>query len=209
MTEAEGRTLLRNLITEHDTAIVSDDDLDLYLDRGQEATNALIRYHQTDDTSISTASGTQEYTVPTDVLDIVWVEWNATMLKRTDQADLRRRGIDFRDVAAAAPEEYYLHGRKIGLYPKPNAIQTLRIRYVSTPAAYTDSAFAQLATQDHRLVVLYAAHLWLTAHGLDSNFGRAERFRQQFEREALQAKALYDARNLVLAPGPAPQQVAG
>ena len=196
MTQAEGRSFFREVVTEPDTTIVADAAIDTFLDRGMEALNALIGFHHTDDTSITTVNGTQEYTLPTDSLSVVWVEYGTAMLDRLTQEEYRNLETDFRDTAAGTPTSYYLVGRKIGLHPKPGAAVQLTIRSITTPVAYGTTAFSQLATQDHRLPVYYAAQLWLTAHGFDAGFARAERLLGLFTAEAERAKAFYDARRL-------------
>lgn len=160
MTEAAGRTLFRELVAEKNTTAVPDATIDLYLDLALQEFNRRVGYYYSSDTSLTTVDGTQEYTLPTGVLEVSWVEYGSTILDRTSEADLQRRGKDWRDEAKGTPTEFYTYGRTLGLYVKPNAATQLTIRGIMTPAAYTGNGFSGLNSQDHGLVVLYAAALW-------------------------------------------------
>ena len=168
MNISQGRLLFRRLAQEQNPVVVPDDMVDQYLDAGLEATNDVLGYHVTDgsgSTGVTLAADTQDYILPTACLRLLWVEWNGVLLAETDQDELRKRNINWRQAAAGFPAHYLLFGRKISFYPKPDALavaasSTPILRYVSTPASYTLSGFAQLATAHHRIPVLWAVAEW-------------------------------------------------
>lgn len=198
MNQAEGRSLWRELVTEPDTTIVADALIDLYIDRGQRALNDLINYHITDDsTNITFVSGTQDYSLQADCIKVLWVEWNSVVLNEADAEHFRRNYTEWRQTTAGSPTDWFVFGRSISFWPKPNTTTPKPIlRYVSTPTAYSSTAFNQLCSQHHEIPVYFAAAEWLTAHGLDSNFARANQFRDLFAQRAAGAKAHYDWRKV-------------
>lgn len=199
MNQAAARTLWREFVTEKDTTRVADSTIDLYLQRGLEALNRIVGYAWKDDTSVSTASGTQEYTLPTDCVEILYVLYGTTLIPKTDLDDLRRDGIDWRGTTAAPPTFYYVFGRKLGFYPKPNATTTVTLRYIAAPLDFTASGFDQLADQDQALPIYYAASLWGETHPGAAMQAPAAALMQRFLQEATVLKQQYDARKLVRA----------
>lgn len=157
MTKAQLRRQLRLRIGNPTKDEVSDDQLDGFLQAALEALNRRAEVAWADITSITTESGTQEYALPANVVRVEWVEYGTTMLGESSQEELRARYSDFRNATAGTPTTYVIYDRKILLYPKPNGAQTLRIRAVVTPADIPDGGPTELATQDHRTLVLWAA----------------------------------------------------
>lgn len=198
MTQAEGRLFTRRLITEPNTSILTDAELDTYLDGGQEALNDILAYHLTDDsTNLTFTSGTQDYTLPADCVTVLWVEWSGNFMKEADEQHFRRNYTEWRTATAGSPADYFVFGRSISFYPKPN-VNTPKptIRYVSTPVAYSSTAFAQLCTQHHRIPCYHAAAEWLSAHGFDANFARAAKMTELFEKRAAGAAKHYGVRKV-------------
>ncbi len=198
MTQAEGRAMWRRLVTEPNTTVVADTEVDTWIDGGQEALNDLIDYHITDDSSsITFVSGTQDYTLPTDCAQVLWVEWNGAFMKEADEEHFRRNYTEWRQTAAGSPTDYFVTGRTISFWPKPNVTTPKpTIRYVSTPVAYATTAFAQLCTQHHRIPIYHGAAAWLIAHGLDGSFARASKFMELFEQRAQGAAKHYGFRKV-------------
>lgn len=161
MTSAEQRTLFRELVNETDTTALSDDRIDYYLKAGARALNDLIAYYVVDDTSTMTiAAGTQEYALPADLIEVLWVEMQSAMLTLTDEQKLLDEKQFWRTAPANIPKQYYLTGhRKMGFFPKPAGAYSYVLRYVGTP---TD-AITNLATQHRDIPVFWAAGLWLTS----------------------------------------------
>lgn len=197
MTAAEGRTYWRRLVTEP-SSVVTDPEIDTYIDGGQEALNDLLDYHITDDSSsITFVSGTQDYAIPADCVRVLWVEWNGTFLKEADEEHFRRNYTEWRQTTSGSPTDYFVFGRNISFWPKPNVTTPKpTLRYVSTPVAYTSTAFSQLCSQHHRIPIYHAAAEWLSAHGLDAGFARAGKMMELFERRAQGAAKHYGVRKV-------------
>jgi len=201
VTQAEGRTLFRDLTNEQDTNIVTAAQVDQQISLGQEALNDLIGYFIKDDTStIALVNGTQEYTLPADCLEVLHATWNNTFLKEETLDEARRNYTNWLSASASATlESYVLYGRKLLLIPKPNATAVssdgfVDLRYVATPTAYATTAFDGLASQHHAIPIYYAASLWLDAHGFDGAMVRSQRLMEKFLQRAEGARRHYQSR---------------
>jgi parallel beta helix pectate lyase-like protein len=158
------RELWRELTNERDEDVVPDAVVDLYLQRGAEALNDIIRYHRTDGT-ITLVAGTQEYAAPSDFIECEYVTWQNKDLEKGDIERWREKGIDWRNEPAGPPVEWAVYAQRLVLRPTPNAAAvgaaaTIGLRYVSTPVDVSTFGFAQLPNHYHRLAVYYGAALW-------------------------------------------------
>lgn len=197
MNQAAARTLWREFVNERSSTIPDDTTVDYYLQRGLEALNEIVGFAYADDTSISTADGTQEYALPSTVVRVEWVEYGTTMLERLDQEEFRQTGVAFRTTTKSTPTKYYLYGRKIGFYPKPDAVTSITIRHVKSPADFTSVGFdSQLSDQDQPVPILYAAAMWCGLHPSEVNKMRAEWLMAEFGRRAEAIKGYYAERRL-------------
>ena len=197
------RSLWRELTNEKDTAVVPDSTVDVYLDGGLQALNRRTGYHiTTDTTSVVFLSGTQEYTLPTDVIELLWIEHNGVRLSKTDVETLNRRETDWRGAAAGLPLYWMHEGNRLIFYPKPDAAAVAAdasptLRYISSPGSFTTVGAAQLATQDTRIPVYYGVAEWASAHP-DSALAvhRAQAFMKMFSEEATGILDYYRRRQL-------------
>lgn len=166
MTQAEARTLWRELTNETDTTAVPNGSVDLYLQAGQEALNLECHYFRKETTSgITLVAGTQEYDLPADCLEVRQVRHGERILKRIGLEELRQRSQDPARIPSGHPEEYYRYGAKIGFVPVPDgaavaADGTPDVRYVANPTEFSTTAFDQLPAPFHRAVVYYACAEW-------------------------------------------------
>lgn len=208
MTRAELRLLWREFTGELDRVVVPDAEsgctaVDTYLQRGAESLNRRVGYFFKDG-SLTLSTGGQEAALPSDALEVVFVELGSTLLTQTDLEELKEKEPGWRQTAAGMPQHYYLYGGKIGFWPVPDAeaaVLTCTVRYLATPTLSDTPGFDLLATQDHALPVYFAASLWFEAHGQDADFARAGRFRELFETEAKGVAAYYEKRRLQRGPG--------
>lgn len=198
-TRQELRKLWRDATGEFDPNIPPDPEVDDLLQAGLERFNDVTEYHVTDDTtSVTFVDGTQEYTLPTDCLKLLWVKWNGKFLLPTDQETLRNTQTGW-NTRTGQPTHYYFNARSLGLFPTPDAGTVAAaaspvLRYVSTPAEVgATSAVALLATQHRRIPVYWAAAEWYAGRG--GNPVKSEGFRKLFVEAAGPAKAVYEARN--------------
>jgi len=195
------RSLWREYTNERNTTVVPDLTVDIYLQSGLEALNRRVRYHWADSlTDITLVAGTQEYTVPTDCVEIVWLEWNGNEVAKTSMDQLRSRLINWRGQKAGPPQEWAFYRNKLILIPTPDAATVATashpiFRYVSTPPSITSAGPEQLNSQDYRIPVFYGVAEWATAHP-DSALAtlRAQGFKAMFEGEADSIASQYDAR---------------
>jgi hypothetical protein len=202
-TTSEARTLFRELTNERSTTVLPDATLDEYIQGGLEALNRRIRYHYTDSSSaITFVAGTQEYSLPTDLIELKIVEWNSVELVKSSVEEWRRKGIRWRQEAASFPEEWAIYRDKLIVRPTPSAAAVAAasqpfIRYVSRPAAFTANGMAQLTINDWRVPVYWAVVEWSIAHP-DSAVAvqRATSFAELFDKEATQIGQFYQLRGV-------------
>ena len=183
------RSLWRELTGEHDTDVVPDAIVDVYVQRGLEALNRRTEYH-VEDLSITLTATTQEYALDGSVLRIIWVEHNGVELTKRDVEDWRRSGEPWRLEPQGTPSEWAHYAQKIVLRPTPNAAavaddSTLLVRAVTNPRALATYGFEQLADQEMPLAVYEGAALWSACYP-DSALATVRRdfLHQSFETEA-------------------------
>lgn len=198
------RTLWREYTGELNTAVPDDDVVDIYIQGGLEALNRRVHYHYTTATTgITLVAAQQEYSLPSDCVEVMWVEHNGVRLTKRDVDDWNKREEDWRGRAGGTPTEWAHEGDRIIFSPPPNAAAvsadaTPTFRYVSTPGNFTTVGALQLNTQSTRLAVVYGAYLWAVAHP-DSALAvqRAQGFLQVFSTEAAAVLEEYRARRLM------------
>src|SRR5688572_8253322 len=92
-----------------------------------------------DSTTDSLASGTQEYDLPTDVMDIVRLAVDGKELPRISKADLDFYSSSRWDQTTGAPRYYYVdldpNNKKFGFYPIPDTSgsSNIALEYVKIP----------------------------------------------------------------------------
>lgn len=195
MTAAETYTFWRELTTEPNTTIWPDATVLVnFLRPAMSETNRRIRYYLKDSTSIDVLTSTQEYDLPSDFVETVWLELGTAMLDNLDQLRTRTDQSTWRQQAASTPTSFYTYGLMLGLVPKPNAAAaalTLTLRYVATPTWDATNGFEKLATDHHHIPVYRAAQLYFEAHGYDQHFARAARFQAIWETECERVREFY------------------
>jgi hypothetical protein len=198
VTQAQARTLFRLWTNETNTTVLSNANIDLFCQSGQEALNLDTYYHRTDSTSdITLVAGTQEYALPADCIDIIFLKHNGVTLKKTSMSEMQKAGLDWTTISNGVPEKYYLNGNKIGFVPAPNAAAVAAaanpvFRYVSTPTEFSSTAFNLLPSQFHRLVLYFAVAEWW---GCPMNGVRSDLvpvWMQKYTSQLPRAKAYYD-----------------
>ena len=190
------------MTNERSTTVVADATVDIYLQESVETLNRRIRYHYTDSSvSITLVAGTQEYAVPTDLMELKFLEWNGQELIKSSVEEFRRKGIKWRQESQGLPEEWYIYANKVGFRPNPSAAAvaisaTPTIRYISRPAAVS-GGFAQLDINDWGIIVYRAVALWSWAHP-DSAVAnqRAQYYNDLFEKESELINQYYQLRGL-------------
>jgi hypothetical protein len=155
--------LWREFTGEHDTTVPDDTVVALWIDRGLEALNRRLRYHwTTDSTSVVLVAGTQEYSLPADLIELRWVQWNGRELAKGDIQEWRRNYDEWRNETAGEPTQYAIYGDKLVIRPIPSAEAVAAapspvFRYCSKPPAVATSGAEQLNSQNWPIAVAYGA----------------------------------------------------
>ena len=166
------RNLWRELTNERNTQVIPDSVVDIYLDWGLQQIYRQIRYYVvTDSTEVTLVPGVQEYVMPADAIEIVWVQYGTNrLLEKGDVEQWRRLGEDWRNEVPAEPL-YWAHygGNHFVIRPAPSALAVsqspnLTIRRKATPPSITTAGPDQLPSIYYRLVVMYGAYLWSAAY---------------------------------------------
>lgn len=91
---------------------------------------------RTGTTTVTTASGIELYTLPTDLWTIhkVWVETEdpMDMCEESDRYQYLKQEEDSDTSARTTPTDYYIDGGEIGLLPFSDAIYTVNVIYYTT-----------------------------------------------------------------------------
>lgn len=165
MTAAQILTFTRNLINEQDTSRVSDATLNIHGQSALEAFNRRVGYGVKLDGSI-TITATTDFALPTDCCVVLVVEWNGIPLAKGSIANWKKRA-DTKNWRSktGTPEEYAVIGRRIYLYPAPdaaavNADSSLLVQYIRAAGAFADAELAFICDQDHRILAYFMAAEW-------------------------------------------------
>lgn len=172
MTQTDLESALRMRIGNPDPNDVPDRHLQDFLLRGLEWLAAELEYAvTTSSAAVTLVAATQEYTVPTDLSQILWVEWNSGRLTPNSMFAWDRDNPNWRQTPAGTPREYALFGRQLIFYPAPNAAAVAlssapTLRYFSATPGLTASgaATAQLGDDEQMLAVYHAAMEYLGLH---------------------------------------------
>lgn len=197
------RSLWREFTGEHDTAVPDDSVVDLWIDRGLEALNRRLRYHwTTDSTSIVLVSGTQEYALPTDLIELRWVQWNGRELAKGDIQEWRRNYDEWRNEPAGEPQQFAIHGDKLVIRPVPSgeavaAAASPVFRYCSKPPSVTSAGAEQLNTQNQPVAVAYGAGAYCGSYPDSAAFQSRQQSLMKLFEDEVQTLAL-DSRDKAL-----------
>ena len=149
-------TQFRDSTGEENTTVFPDTRVYRLLNRAQRKVNLAIGYYWRDVTSVTLVAGTQEYSLPSDFQDIVFIEHNGNMLKKGDYEEWLDDG-DWRNKKDL-PLEYAIYAGKLIFRPKPNAAAvglsaTPTIRYIACPPDVDGSNdISGLLTPHHDLI---------------------------------------------------------
>jgi hypothetical protein len=172
MTLQECEDLWRELTNEKDS-IPADAVVYRYLNLALDAINRRVGISVEDSASPFTlVDGTQEYDLPSEVVHVLWVEWNGQPVHKTDQDTLRREAETAKNwrTKKGLPLQFYRSGRKLGFVAIPNADAVAQdsaptLRAITTPnrVEAVTSGLLLLADNDHPVLVQYAAGIWLAS----------------------------------------------
>lgn len=200
---AEARTQFRELTNERDSDVIGDSVIDGYIQQGLEALNRRVRYHYTTTTnSITLVAGTQEYDLPSELVELKWVEWDGVELTKSSVEEWRRKNRKWRQLESGALDEWAIYANKLVFSPAPNAAVVteasgVTLRFVSRPGAFGSAGMGQLNYQDWDLPIYYAIHIFCMSYP-DSAIKHqmAEHYYKMFEREAEAVSQYYTLRGI-------------
>lgn len=202
---ASMRNLWRELTNQRDTAVIPDSVVDIYLDWGLAELNRRIHFHYTTASDITLVEGVQEYTMPVDAIEIVWIQYGSNrLLEKGSVEQWRRLGEDWRNEPEGEPRFWAHYGNQFVIRPKPSnlavsAAPNLTVRRKDTPPSITTNGPEQLPTEAYRIVVLYGAYLWSSCYP-DSVVAqqRAAALKNEFEAGVQAMTESYARRELAL-----------
>ena len=204
MTEQEGIDKFRELVNEKNTSVVTDAIVRTYIQSGLNRVNDICGYwietfKNTDVSPIFTlVAGTAEYNLPSNIIAPIFFEFNGKLLSSTDFEILRKDDM-WVSKTPDVPHSMMIYGNKFLLHPAPKVVSgaTWTLRAVCTPPSFDTDAFSGLQSQHHEVPIYWAAAEFLSAHGRDANFARAEKFKEMFMLAVGNCRDYYDRRRTV------------
>jgi hypothetical protein len=194
------RSLWR-LLTGEIFATVTDAIVDTFIDLGMCELNRRLHFN-TSQTTLALTAGTQEYSLPTDFVDVLHVRHGSQRPMQkgsTDQWEMDN--ADWQNETGE-PLHWALYANKLVLRPTPTAAAvalaaSVTLRYVAMPPTVTTNGFLQLAQQDQRLAVYWGAYIWSACYP-DSAVAqqRAAALRKDFEDGTAAATGDYGRRSI-------------
>lgn len=172
------RSHVRNLTGIQSTAIVSDAELDIfineaYLEIMRESDWPFLR----DETTLVMVPGTASYTLPAGVGENS-IASIAVLTNDTNRRQLRPRSRYATDDSPGPynigrPKEYSVWRGYIEVYPTPQEAETLTIRYFSEPASLSSGSDSPLFEAKFHTLVAYGASVRLLIREGDDTERRA------------------------------------
>ncbi len=164
------RDLWRLLTGEFSSVIDQEDVVDVFIQLGLEALNAVAHYHYTTSTTdVVLVAGTQEYDLPADVIEVSWLRHNGVEVEKGDWSQWLREGDSWASEPAGSPRYWAQYGSKLIIRPAPSAAAVAAaaspvFRYVSKPANFTVNGPVQLPSNSYRVAVYEAVRIWTAAY---------------------------------------------
>lgn len=103
---------------------------------------------------LSTTAYTQEYAKPSDLVRITGFFYNSQQLTRTTKQD-----IMLNNGTTSIPNQYYVYGANIGLYPTPDSSYSLSVMYNKKLPKLTSVVDSVMDEDMEDLVVLWSCYL--------------------------------------------------
>lgn len=168
------RALVRAELADPGSKRWSDADLNRWINQGRREVARIALIFEAYDSSISTVGGTQEYSLPADFMEPKYVTWNDWPLGKIGVKD----GIP-KTVPQGTPSDFYYWAGKMGLYPIPGSVASLKIWYYKVPSTdLVDGNSIDLTVEDEDLYVLFAVS---RAKRQDQDWGEASYYENKFE----------------------------
>ena len=203
MTLGQARRRFRALISEFDSRVPPDSIVDGFLDAGMEATSRRVPFYvATDTTTLALVATTQEYSLPSDFVQSIFVTHNGLHLRKSSIEEWERTEKEWRAEPHGGLQEYAFYAMKIVFRPIPNAAtvavaSAATIRYFACPPTVTSNWPNTLGNQSQQVPIYYAVYEWSIAHpDSEQALVRGEKYLAAFEREVELIGREYAARGL-------------
>lgn len=139
----------------------------------------LQQTYTADQTTLQLVAGQFEYPLPDNVSQVVRVDWNDQPLTPASTYKWDREETPWRHGTAGRPAEFAIEGRRLILYPPPDAgnIATagyLHYRYLAATSGLDEGGAPGVVHNDQVLAVCYAALLYLRARPTEENLPRQQ-----------------------------------
>jgi len=118
-------------------------------------------------TTITTASGTQEYALPGDFLLETEVFYDGEPLRKRHQEATIARVPE-----SGAPRSYYIKQKLLGLYAVPTAAKTITLIYWAMGGTMSADADLPIIPDEHQLLLVYFAGIQMALEGDDDRMAK-------------------------------------
>lgn len=161
-TRLQLRTAVRSNLLEPTPARWTDDDLNRYLDDGQDD---LAKVSQTTRLeTVAVLANASTVTTPSTILNLRWPAYWEDSAGTRSKVRLSNRAMPIDSTTTGRPRWAWKNGKTITLWPKPSDNGNLLIRGVEKPAAFADdNAVSTLEDVDEALI----AYATWKAYGVD------------------------------------------
>jgi hypothetical protein len=86
----------------------------------------------------TTVSGTKNYAMPTDILQMIMVEYDSGFLTAASMEQIKEKTGTYQ-ATTGVPQFWYMFANTVYLWPVPNAAKTLTLYYVQAPTGVASS----------------------------------------------------------------------
>lgn len=180
MTENDALSFLRQLLGDPVPGSVSNRQLTPWLADALDRLARELKYSLTEDQhSLTLEADEQEYPLPTDVQQLMWIRYAGIKLKPSTTYEWDRDGLNWKEAVAGIPSEYAYEGRKV-IFDCPlsagaiSSYPRATVKYVSTSHGITLANMPGLPDADARLACRLAALQFCYARPTAENAARAQ-----------------------------------
>lgn len=130
-----------------------------------------------EDNAIGLVAGQIEYPLMSDVLSVIWCEWNERRLEPASLTRSDREQDAWDQRASGTPAQFAIQGRKLAILPPPTAASIVTdpyvaLRYIATPGPVGVDGPQGLSELDQWLVIYMSAMLWCETNLSEANATR-------------------------------------
>jgi len=135
-----------------------------WLNEGERQYCNATDYSVKKNTTITTTSGTQEYTLPTDFISEIDVYYDGQRLGAIEMTKTIHQG----GAKSGTPHAYYIENKKLGLEYVPTAAKTVTLIYFSRGGAMSAAIDTPIIPDEHHMLLVVHACIWASIEGDDT-----------------------------------------